>query len=172
MNTVILTILALIVFGIPMGYKEYKRRKKLYMYPVEAGGTKMKTTIDFSKEIMVNTPGVASQMNKELTYFVVQNQCMSPKHIYHNDVVGVRMFNGTFTIEQVKEGDVLLIWLDDQNFKGYKIRIKGNFDGTDAYETFYYEGNKIKKSHKNHKISTIKGVVEEVIHCGEMACCQ
>ena len=171
MNTIILTVMALIVFGIPMVYKECKRRKKLYMYPIEAGGTKRGTTTDFCKKVMINIPGIANQMNKNLTYFVVQNQCMTPKHIYHNDIIGVKIFDETFTVEQVKEGDVLLIWLDDENFKGYKIRIKGKFDGTDAYETFYYEGQQIQQSHQNHRISTIKGVVEEVIHCGEKACC-
>lgn len=171
MNTIILTVMVLIVFGIPMVCKEYKRRKKLYMYPVEAGGTKGMATTDFNKKVEVNEPGMASLMNKELTYFVVQNQCMTPKHIYHNDIIGVKMFNKTFTVEQVKKGDVLLIWLDDRNFKGYKIRIKGDYDGAGAYETFYYEGEQIKKSHQNHRISTIKGVVEEVIHRGEVTCC-
>lgn len=163
MSIFISVIIATIIFGGRIFYLERKRRKGTEMYPVEAGHLD-DVVEDFSKPILVNTFDLRRQMDKELTYFIVKNDCMTPKHICNNDFIGVRMFNNEFTIDHVQKGDILLIWIKDEKWIGHKIRIKGDFDGAQSYKTFYYKDGKTVRSSQNHRVDSIKGVVEEVIH--------
>lgn len=106
-------------------------------------------------------------MDKKLQYFVVKNKCMKPKGISNGDIIGIRMFDDNFRLDALEEGKILLIYLDNENFKGFKIREKGTqaMFGT-AYDTYYYKRGKKRKSSKPHAIETIKGVVTEV-YCKE-----
>lgn len=163
MSIFISAIIATIIFGIRIVYLERKRRENTNMYPVEAGHLD-DVVEDFSKPIPVNTFDIRKQMDKELDYYIVKNDCMTPKHICNNDFIGVRMFDDKFTIDNVPKGDILLIWINDEKWTGHKIRIKGDFDGVQSFETSYYKEGKTIQSSQNHKIQSIRGVVEEVIH--------
>lgn len=76
----------------------------------------------------------------------------------------VQPFSDEFTIDDVEEGDVLLIELNDEKFRGRKIRVMDHAEGN-AFATYYYVGNKKRQvSSKLHSFDSIRGVVREVNH--------
>ena len=79
-----------------------------------------------------------------------------------DDIIGVRMFDKNFTVENVEDGKILLIYLNEK--KIYKIRIKGEPAEGNAYNTYYYRSNEKTKSSRPHGIDSIKGVIVEVNH--------
>ena len=160
LTSILLTIL---IFGSYLVYTFLRRDKK--MFPVEAGPVDG-VERDFSKPISVCVGDL--HMDKSLTYFVVQNDCMIPRHIYPNDVIGVQMFNDQFTVRDVKENDILLIHLEDDDFKGHKIRVMKNIEG-EAFHTYYFKNGYPKDSKKLHAFNTILGVVRETNHPQKMA---
>lgn len=91
--------------------------------------------------------------------FFVQGECMTKVGIRPESIVSVRMIpekekNG------LKSGDIVLIFLNDKNFRGYKIRIIKNIDGNDA-NTFYYDENGNERmSSKSHTLVSIIGVID------------
>ena len=84
---------------------------------------------------------------------------MTKVGIRPESIVSVRMIpekekNG------LKSGDIVLIFLNDKNFRGYKIRIIKNIDGNDA-NTFYYDENGNERmSSKSHTLVSIIGVID------------
>lgn len=164
-------ILILIATCIFLPYMLYQYRKKnkhtgniMQLHQVEAGPTKQyfKQKIDLMPMVDVDMEGIT--IDPKLQYFVVVNQCMRVKGISGGDVVGVRMFENGYEIsKKSKPGQILLIYLDDEHFKGFKIREQGEItdDGT-SYNTYHYKGGVQNKSSKPHSITSIKGIVEEV----------
>ena len=86
---------------------------------------------------------------------------MQIKGISDGDIVGVRMFNEGYNMPtSFKKGRMLLIFLDDEHFKGYKIREQGEItNDRTGYNTYHYKGGVKNKSSKPHSIDSIKGIV-------------
>lgn len=161
MRTMLSILLATAIFGGRILYLYLKRRRREFLYPVEAGPTS-NTDEDFTKPVSVRigemkkTPG--------LDYFLVKNECMRPIGICSGDIIGVQLFDDEFTIDDVEEGDVLLIELNDEKFRGRKIRVMDHAE-QNAFATYYYVGSKKRQpSSKLHSFDSIKGVVREVNH--------
>ena len=143
-----------------MLYLFLKRNKTVMLLPVEAGPTKGADE-DFTTPVKIRVGDM--QMVPEYKYFVVRNECMTPRHICSGDVVGVQLFDDNFTVADVHEGDILLIHLDDERFRGHKIRVMRETEG-DAFRTYYYNGNWQQDSSKPHGFESICGVVREINH--------
>lgn len=161
MRTLLTILLATVIFGGRIIYLYLKRRRRDFLFPVEAGPIS-DTNEDFTKPVSVRigemkkTPG--------LDYFLVKNECMRPIGICPGDIIGVQLFGEGFTIVDVKEGDVLLIELDDEKFRGRKIRVMDHIE-ENAFATYYYVGRKKRQaSSKLHSFDSIRGVVREVNH--------
>jgi hypothetical protein len=101
----------------------------------------------------------------EYRQFAVSGTCMEKRGIKSGGIVFVEMFENTDNAkkwELIKKDDILLIYLDDERYKGYKIR---GFDGTDGNNsdrlmTFYYQGDRKYESSQSHSISQIVGKVK------------
>lgn len=176
MDSIILILIAACIFVPCIIY--LRRRKKIrrtkntrtrrdnikHLHRVEAGPTKhfFSKKVDLMPTVAVDMEGI--KINPELEYFVVKNQCMQIKGISDGDIIGVRMFKDGFEMPTTsKEGLILLIYLDDDHFKGYKIREQGELtnDGM-AYNTYHYKGGVQNRSSRPHAIESIKGIVTEV----------
>ena len=80
------------------------------------------------------------------------------------DIIGVRMFEDEKSVLNLsKKDNILLIYINDERFKGYKIREQGEMtsDGL-AFYTYHYKGGVKSLSSRPHAIESIKGVVTEV----------
>jgi len=134
------------------------------LHQVEAGATKrfMHRKLDLTPMVDVDIANI--QLSSGLQYFLVRNQCMKVKGISDGDIIGVKMFDDKFTMTaNQRAGQILLIYLDDSNFKGYKIREQGELvNGGVAFDTYHYKNGKKNKSTKPHAITSIKGIVVEV----------
>lgn len=168
MDSMILILIASCIF---LPYIIYQHRKKktapkhiMQLHQVEAGPTRQlfNQRIDLTSMVNVDMEGIS--IDPDLQYFVVKNQCMKIKGISEGDIVGVRMFDDGCDIQlSSKKNLMLLIYLDDKHFKGYKIREQGEItDDGMAYNTYHYKGGIQNKSSKPHSLASIKGVVVEV----------
>ena len=160
MTTLIPVLLATLIFGGRILYLFFRRRRTMELMPVEAGPT-ADTDEDFTTPVPVRVGDM--QMDASLQYFVVRNDCMKPLHISSGDIIGVQLFDSDFTITDVKQGDILLIHLDDNRFRGHKIRVMDYVQG-DSFHTYYFVGRKPQDSSEPHAFSTIRGVVREINH--------
>ena len=91
--------------------------------------------------------------------FVVKGTCMEEKNINNGSIVNARIFNSTEEKLNLKNGDVVLIYLNDKKFRGYKLRCVKNVNLQDV-ETFYYNKGKEIPSSKPHKLDSIIGIIE------------
>lgn len=94
--------------------------------------------------------------------FVVQGDCMTCKGINAGEIIKVRMFTGEIDKKSlIQPGDIVLIYLNDENFRGYKIRAISKILDDEA-KTHYYNirGEEVASS-KNHSFHSIIGVVED-----------
>lgn len=168
MESIILIVIATVIF-VPYMLYQYRKKDKhrgniIQLHQVEAGPTRQyfKRKIDLMSMVDVDVEGIT--LDSKLQYFVVVNQCMKIKGISDGDVIGVRMFENESEIPIAnKPGQILLIYLDDEHFKGFKIREQGEMtDDGKSYHTYHYKGGIRNKSSKPHSITSIKGIVEEV----------
>lgn len=160
MTTLISLMLATLLFGGHMLYTFLQRKKTVEVLPVEAGPT-ANASEDFPTPVRIRVGKMP--MDASLKYFVVRNECMIPRHIYSGDLIGVQLLNDNFTISQIKKDDILLIRLDDERFRGHKIRVMDHV-GDDVFHTYYFVGKRQQASSEPHAFSTILGVVREVNH--------
>jgi hypothetical protein len=88
---------------------------------------------------------------------------MKRRGINNGDIVYAKKFDDTFKKDQIQPDDILLIHLNDERYKGYKIRVfrKYNSANADELETYYYdsEGDE-RTSSKNHRLELVQGVVK------------
>ncbi|MDR1023403.1 MAG: hypothetical protein LBL94_09070 [Prevotellaceae bacterium] len=88
---------------------------------------------------------------------------MKKKGINSGDIVYAKKFDASFGRDQIKPNDVLLILLNDERYKGYKIRVYKRHNPKDKndLETFYYDsdGNE-RVSSKNHRLDLVQGVIK------------
>lgn len=160
MTTLLTIILATLIFGGRILYLFLRRRETMYLMPVEAGPT-ADASEDFATPVRVGVGEMS--INESLQYFIVRNDCMKPLHICSGDIVGVQLFNENFTIDDVKQGDILLIYIDDARFHGHKIRVMDYADD-EAFHTYYFVGKKPHNSSEPHAFHTIRGIVREINH--------
>lgn len=160
MTTLIPILLATLIFGGRILYLFLRRRRMMELMPVEAGPT-ADADEDFTTPVSVRVGDM--QMDASLQYFVVRNECMKPLHISSGDIIGVQLFDNDFTIADVKQGDILLIHLDDNRFRGHKIRVMDYIQG-DSFHTYYFVGRQPQDSSEPHAFSTVRGVVREINH--------
>lgn len=160
MKSIIIILVAILIFGGRMLYLYLKRSRVVELMPVEAGPT-ANAKEDFTQPVPVQVGDL--DMDSELQYFIVRNECMKPLNINPNDIVGVQMFNDDFTIKDIENGDILLIYLSDDKFQGYKIRVLDHSYGDLCY-TYYFNGNNKQNSSKPHSLDKIKGIVKEINH--------
>lgn len=141
MDSLILIVVSTLIFMPYMIYQYCHKGNRennnyVQLHQAEAGTTKsiFKRKNDLMQLKYVNVEGI--NMDKNLTYFIVKNQCMKLKGIADGDIIGVKMFDGNFSLSSTK-GEILLIYLDDEYFKGFKIREQGDLtlDGM-AYGLF------------------------------------
>ena len=168
MNSIILIIIALCVF-LPCIIFIHKRKNKhtgktAKLHQVEAGPIRnlFKQQVDLLPMVDVNIEDIT--MDPNLQYFIVKNQCMQEKGISDGDIIGVRMFEDENSVLSLsKKDNILLIYINDERFKGYKIREQGDMtsDGL-AFNTYHYKGGTKSLSSRPHAIESIKGVVTEV----------
>ena len=138
--------------------------KTAKLHQVEAGPIRnlFKQQVDLLPMVDVNIEDIT--MDPNLQYFIVKNQCMQEKGISDGDIIGVRMFEDENSVLSLsKKDNILLIYINDERFKGYKIREQGDMtsDGL-AFNTYHYKGGTKSLSSRPHAIESIKGVVTEV----------
>ena len=160
MEALIIVLLTTLVYGVQMYVMFLKKRRIVNILPVEAGST-ANTNHNFMKKVPIRVENM--QMNPSYEYFKVVNDCMKMRKISSGDIIGVQPLNEHYTIKDIKSGDILLIYLDDNRFHGHKIRVMKNVEG-DAFNTYYFKDNVEHKSSEPHAFSTIRGVVKEVYH--------
>lgn len=92
--------------------------------------------------------------------FVVQGMCMKGRGINPDEIIDVRIFNSKDEKNDLIPDNIVLIFLNDSSFRGYKIRAISKLDGDNAL-TFYYseDGNRINSS-KPHRLKNIIGIVD------------
>lgn len=154
-----MSFITLLFSGI-LVYLYVRKHKKVFLFPVEAGPVDG-VERDFTKPLTVVVGDM--QMDPSLEYYVVQNDCMKPRHIYGDDIIGVQLFDDQFTIKDIKKDDILLIYIDDEDFHGHKIRaVKDIAEG--VFMTYYYKGEDKHDSKKPHSFDSVKGIVRETHH--------
>lgn len=95
--------------------------------------------------------------------FVVRGTCMENQQIQNGSIVDVTMFNKQQRCEinkHIKEGDIILIFINDQNFRGYKLRIVKHVM-EDSVQTYYYIGDELRSYSKPHLFKDIVGIVHK-----------
>lgn len=149
-----------LLFGGILVYLYLVKHKKVLLFPAEAGPVDG-VERDFTKQLPVVVGDM--QMDPSLQYYVVQNDCMAPRHIYGDDIIGVQFFDEQFTIKDIEKDDILLIYIDDSDFHGHKIRAVKDIT-EDAFLTYYYRGEEKHDSKKPHSFASVKGIVRETHH--------
>jgi TusA-related sulfurtransferase len=97
--------------------------------------------------------------------FVVKGTCMEAKKIYEGDIIIAELFNDGLSdnqkLEKINTGDILLIYLDDNKFKGHKIRVcSEKTEGKSFLKTHYFNKDKtVHPSSREHNIEEIIGVI-------------
>ncbi len=94
---------------------------------------------------------------------IVRGECMAPKKIHTDTQLLVQKIDNDKSMnQQIRQGDILLIYLKDTDF--YKIRIFDKFDDDNNLKTYYYDthdGHVINSS-RPHAKETILGVVRYI----------
>lgn len=93
--------------------------------------------------------------------FIVRGTCMTPANIADGSIVDVTIFNRQQR-NQIKEliqiEDIVLIYINDDDFRGYKLRIVKEILEESA-KTYYYKNGQENPSSKDHFFKDIIGVV-------------
>lgn len=99
-----------------------------------------------------------------LLYFCKELKIDIYEKTYDGDIVGVKMFDEKDKDSLLcKPGDMLLIFIDDEHFRGYKIRELGYAtESNTEYYTYHYKNGIKTHSSRPHSIDSIKGVVMEI----------
>jgi len=92
----------------------------------------------------------------------VDGHCMEPRGINDKSQVLVLPLNNKESFKkQVRQGDVLLIYLHDK--KVYKLRILENYDNERQLITYRYENGQKHRSQRNHNPNDVIGVVKYIL---------
>lgn len=132
---------------------------------VEAGPTEgLKST--GSKHISDNIPPSYKKKDEKGDVsihrnFIVRGNCMSPKGIKDGSTVDIKVIKKSDRPrikEKLEKDQIVLISLNDERFRGYKLRIIKDLRDTDAL-TYYYKGDQIEDSSRPHAYKDIIGVL-------------
>lgn len=88
---------------------------------------------------------------------------MKRRGINNGDIVYAKKFDDSFGKNSIQPDDILLIYLNDERYKGYKIRVfkKYNPDNPEDLETYYYDSEGEERiSSRNHRLELVKGIVK------------
>jgi hypothetical protein len=88
---------------------------------------------------------------------------MKRRGINNGDIIYARKFDESFGKENIQPDDILLIYLNDERYKGYKVRVckRYNPNNKDELETYYYDNEENERvSSKNHKLEFVQGIVK------------
>ena len=105
----------------------------------------------------------------EYQQFAIHGSCMEERQVYNGDIILSKMFKNSNDKEKKKaienkERPLLVIYLYDKNYRGFKIREFSRFLEDNGVETFYYNLDGSRRfSSKPHKMEQIVGLVEYVI---------
>ena len=101
--------------------------------------------------------------------FIIKGNCMKARNIFEGDIILAELFDkndeklpNAVKREKIKENDILLIYLNDEKFRGHKIRVfSGYKNESDELNTFYYHSDgTIRNSKKQLKLEDVKGIVK------------
>ena len=137
----------------------------LYTLPiVEAGPTLNIRATGFKKiPQRLNSAYIKQKDGNSYKYrrFVIQGGCMIPVGLHPNKIISVKMFGPSFDKSNLKEGDISIIFINDEKFHGYKIR-RIESVANEVANTYYYDNDGQKKnSSAPHPINSIIGVVDK-----------
>jgi hypothetical protein len=88
---------------------------------------------------------------------------MKRRGINNGDIVYARKFDSSFGKENIQPDDVLLIYLNDDRYQGYKIRVCRRYNPENAaeLETYYYDSDGNERiSSKPHRLDLVQGIVK------------
>lgn len=94
-------------------------------------------------------------------HFIVQGICMIKIGIKPGDLISVRMIDSQVDKSKLDKGTPVLIYLNDNKFRGYKIRIVKEIIDGDRAKTFYFntDGSEHESS-DTHSLKSIIGIVD------------
>lgn len=158
MTTYILPIVILVLLYIVL-------KLSVYLLPVVEAGTisgKKSTGVSrASRPIMSAYEKIEGSTTFRYRRFIVKGTCMVPLRINENDIIDVKLFNESYGVDKIKKDSVVLIFLNDKEFRGYKIRAVDYIDDSYAY-TYYFDSDQNRvNSSKPHSLKAIKGVVQQ-----------
>lgn len=85
---------------------------------------------------------------------------MVPVGIKEGDIIKVRIFDSIYQRTELKKSDIALIFLNDQGFRGYKIRLIKSINENNA-DTYYFNEEGLETpSSKSHALRSIIGIVD------------
>ena len=90
-----------------------------------------------------------------------EGSSMRLRGINNGDIVFARRFDDAFPRSQICPNDILLLYLNDPRYNGYKIRVFRQYSPHNELETFYYnpDGSEHNSS-QAHSLSRVVGVVQ------------
>lgn len=139
--------------------------KQEFVQCVEAGPTlttdakRLRELSFYDRHRTIQMPDGKEIDTSGMIRIVVKGNCMKPKHIESGAQLLVKKINPKDHIRnQIKTGDILLIHLTDNDI--YKIRIFDRYKGEDLVTYRYDDDGKRKDSTRDHKESSIVGVVK------------
>lgn len=139
--------------------------KREYVQCVDAGPTEGITAEMLKEKSFYDENRIVRDQNNKIVdthkmiRVIVQGRCMEPKGIYTNDQLLVKKIDRNKPLEeQIKEDDILLIYLADNGI--HKIRIFEGYEKDGRLKTYHYtdDGNK-RKSKYPHKRNSVLGKV-------------
>lgn len=164
METIYFLIILLVTVAI-YAYFNIVSRKQEFVQCVEAGPTvttdakRLRELSFYDRRRTIQKPDGQEIDTSEMIRIVVKGNCMKPKHIESGAQLLVKKISKKDLVRnQIKEGDILLIHLVDNDI--YKIRIFDRYEGEDLATYRYDDNGERKNSTRNHKESSIVGVVK------------
>lgn len=164
MGTIYFFIILLLVIA-TYAYCNIVIGRREFVQCVEAGPTidtdaeRLKECSFYDKRRVVRNAKGKQIDTSDMIRIVVKGNCMKPRNIESGAQLLVKKIDTTKAIDrQIKQGDILLIHLNDTGV--YKIRIFDKYEGADLV-TYRYDDNMHRKdSSRNHKESSVLGIVK------------
>ena len=139
--------------------------KSEFVQCVEAGPTietnarRLKEKSFYDKHRIVKSKSGQEIDTSDMIRVVVAGNCMKPKNIESGSQLLVKKINRQRPVNsQIKQGDILLIHLADNGI--YKVRIFDRYEGADLVTYRYDNSGERKDSSRNHKESSVIGIVK------------
>lgn len=151
----------------------YNRQYFPVIEDVEAGPLdfiekqKEETEKDNLKPLMVKDEVLTTSKDivkiSDYKQFRVKGNCMRNRGIESGDIILAHIFKSDTEKEQLKKDDILLIYIDDERYRGYKIRIFDKYSelSKNLLKTYCYtDEGEIHYSKRDHNIKNVFGIVK------------